>query len=70
MHIVAKTFEIYFSAKISTTFLHMSFILISSSWPISFQGSKWAVVISGGNGYDCVALGSLFVSVVDGDVSF
>ena len=30
-----------------TTFLFMSFILISSSWLISFQGSKAAVVIAG-----------------------
>ena len=30
-----------------TTFLFMSFILISSSWLISFQGSKGAVVIAG-----------------------
>ena len=44
-----------------TTFLYMSFILISSSWSISFQGSKGAVVI---------ALGSAFVSGVAGDVSF
>ena len=31
-----------------TTFLFMSFILISSSRSISFQGSKEAVVIAGG----------------------
>ena len=30
-----------------TIFLYMSFILISSSWSISFQGSKWAAVIAG-----------------------
>ena len=48
----------------------MSFILISSSWSISFQGSKGAVVIAGGDGSDCVALGSAFVSGVAGDVSF
>ena len=28
-----------------TTFLYMSFILISSSWSISFQGSKEAVLV-------------------------
>ena len=33
-----------------TTFLCMSFILISSSWSISFQGSKGAVVIAGVDG--------------------
>ena len=33
-----------------TTFLYMSFILISSSWSISFQGSKGAVVIAGIDG--------------------
>ena len=31
-----------------TTFLYMIFVLISSSWSISFQGSKGAVVIAGG----------------------
>ena len=30
-----------------TTFLYMSFILISSYWSISFQESKGAVVIAG-----------------------
>ena len=53
-----------------TKFLYMSFILIPSSWSISFQGSKGAVVIAGGDGLDCVALGSTFVSGVAGDVSF
>ena len=53
-----------------TTFLFMSFILISNSWLISFQGSKGAVVIAGGDGSEYVALGSAFVSGVDGDVSF
>ena len=33
-----------------TTFLYMSFILISSSWSISFQMSKGDVVIAGGDG--------------------
>ena len=33
-----------------TTFLYMSFILVLSSWSISFQGSKVAVVIAGGDG--------------------
>ena len=33
-----------------TTFVYMSFILISSSWSRSFQGSKGAVVIAGGDG--------------------
>ena len=33
-----------------TTFLGMSFVLFSSSWSISFQGSKGAVVIAGGDG--------------------
>ena len=32
-----------------TTFLYMSFILISSSWSINFQGSKGDVVIAGGD---------------------
>ena len=32
-----------------TTFLYMSFILFSISWSISFQGSKGAVVIPGGD---------------------
>ena len=53
-----------------TTLLYMSLISISSSWSISFQGSKGAVVIAGGAGSDCVALGSAFVSGVAGDVSF
>ena len=48
----------------------MSYILISSSWSISFQGSKGAVVIAGGDKYDFVALGSTFVLGVAGDVSF
>ena len=48
----------------------MSLILNPSSWSISFQGSKGAVVIPGGDGQDCVALGSTFVSGVDGDVFF
>ena len=48
----------------------MSFILISSSWSISIQGSKGAVVIAGSDGLDCVALGSTFVSGISGDVSF
>ena len=38
----------------------MSFVLISSSLSISFHGSKGAVVIAGGDGLDCVALGSTF----------
>ena len=33
-----------------TTILYMSFILFSNSWSISFQGSKGAVVIAGGDG--------------------
>ena len=33
-----------------TTFLYMSFILVSSCWSISFQGSKGAVVIARGDG--------------------
>ena len=33
-----------------TTILYMSFILISSSWSINFQGSKGTVVIAGGDG--------------------
>ena len=53
-----------------TTFLYMSFILIPSSFSISFQGSKGTVVIAEGDGLDCVALGSTFVSGVAGDVSF
>ena len=51
-----------------TTFLYMSFILISNSWSISFQGSKGAVVIAGGDGLGFVALGSTFFSGVAGDV--
>ena len=47
----------------------MSFILNSSSWSISFQGSEGTVVIAGGDGLDCVALGSTFVSGAAGDVS-
>ena len=53
-----------------TTFLYMSFVLTSSSWSISFQGSEGAVVIAGGDEYDCAELGSTFVSGVDGDVFF
>ena len=53
-----------------TTFLYMLFILISGFWSISFQGSKGAVVVAGGDEYDCVALGSTFVSGVDGYISF
>ena len=54
----------------STTFLYISFMLISSSWSIKFQGSKGTVVIAEGDGLDCVAFGSTFVSGVAGDVSF
>ena len=51
-----------------TTFLYITFNLISSSWSISFQRSKGAVVIAGSDGLDCVALGSTFDSGVAGDV--
>ena len=53
-----------------TTFVYISFILISSSWLISFQGSKGAVMIAGGDELDCVALGSTFSSGIASDVSF
>ena len=46
----------------------MSFIFVSCSWSISFQGSKVAIVIGGGDGLDCVALGSTFVSGLAGNV--
>ena len=49
-----------------TTFLCILFILISSSWSISFQGSEEPVVITGRDGVDCLALGSTFVSGVAG----
>ena len=46
----------------------MSFILISCSWWISFQGWKGAIVIAVGVGIDFVALGSKFVSGLASDV--
>ena len=37
-----------------SNFSYMSFILLSSSWSISFQGSEGTVVIAGGDGLCCV----------------
>ena len=37
-----------------TIFLHMSLVLISTSWSIIFQWSKVVVVTARGDGLDCV----------------
>ena len=53
---------------VNDIFLYVIF-LIFKFLSMSFQGSKGTVVIAGGVGLNCVALGSMFESGVAGDVS-